>query len=48
LPERLSRIIVAYIAWLLPFEKVLHRLAGVRRPSDSLDPWIWKSAEKGI
>ncbi|KAL9560703.1 hypothetical protein ACKAV7_015194 [Fusarium commune] len=48
LPERLSRMMVAYIAWLLPFEKVLHRLAGIRGPSDSLDPWIWKSAEKGI
>jgi hypothetical protein len=48
LPERLSRIVVAYIAWWLPFEKVLHRLAGIRGPSDSLDPWIWKSAEKGI
>jgi hypothetical protein len=48
LPERLSRMMVAYIAWLLPFEKVLHRLAGIRGPSESLDPWIWKSAEKGI
>ncbi|KAG7408575.1 hypothetical protein Forpe1208_v012130 [Fusarium oxysporum f. sp. rapae] len=48
LPERLSRMMVAYIAWLLPFEKVLHRLAGIRGPSDSLDPWVWKSAEKGI
>jgi hypothetical protein len=38
LPERLSRMIVAYIAWLLPFEKVLHRLAGIRGPSESLDP----------
>ncbi|KLP12887.1 Uncharacterized protein LW94_14400 [Fusarium fujikuroi] len=48
LPECLSRMMVAYIAWLLPFEKVLHRLGGIRGPSDSLDPWIWKSAEKGI
>jgi hypothetical protein len=48
LPERLSRMMVAYIAWLLPFENVLHRLAGIRGPSDSLDPWIWKSVEKGI
>lgn len=48
LPEDVSRIMVAYIAWLLPFERVVHRLSGIRGPSDSLGPWLWKSAEKGM
>ncbi|KAH6982547.1 hypothetical protein EDB80DRAFT_656946 [Ilyonectria destructans] len=47
LPTGLSQMMVAFVAWVLPFEKVLHRLSGIRGPSDSLDPWLWKSAEKG-
>ncbi|KAF4448142.1 ATP-dependent DNA helicase PIF1, partial [Fusarium austroafricanum] len=39
---------VAYIAWLLPFEKVLHRLSGIQGPSEAINPWLWKSAEKGL
>ncbi|KAK4441867.1 hypothetical protein QBC34DRAFT_458469 [Podospora aff. communis PSN243] len=28
LPEDVSRIMVVYVAWLVPFEQVLHRLSG--------------------
>ncbi|KAK5996336.1 hypothetical protein PT974_03092 [Cladobotryum mycophilum] len=48
LPEHLSLMMVAYIAWLLPFEKVLHKLSGIRGPSEALEPWVWKTAEQGI
>ncbi|RBA11843.1 hypothetical protein FPRO05_14159 [Fusarium proliferatum] len=48
LPEGPSLMMVAYIAWLLPFEKVLHRLSGIRGPSEAIGPWLWKSAEKGL
>ncbi|OBS15767.1 hypothetical protein FPOA_09373 [Fusarium poae] len=48
LPEGPSLMMVAYVAWLLPFEKVLHRLSGIRGPSEAISPWLWKSAEKGI
>ena len=48
LPEHLSRVMVAYIAWLLPFEKVLHKLSGIRGPGESLEPWIWKTAAHGL
>ncbi|KAK5988588.1 hypothetical protein PT974_10072 [Cladobotryum mycophilum] len=48
LPEHLSLMMVAYIAWLLPFEKVLHKLSGIDGPSDTIGPWVWKTAEKGI
>ncbi|KAJ9413909.1 hypothetical protein QL093DRAFT_2594845 [Fusarium oxysporum] len=48
LPEGPSLMMVAYIAWLLPFEKVLHRLSGIRGPSEAINPWLWKSAEKGL
>ncbi|KAL9572100.1 hypothetical protein ACKAV7_003817 [Fusarium commune] len=39
---------VVYIAWLPPLKKVLHQLSGIRGPSDTLDPWHWKRADKGI
>ncbi|KAK2925351.1 hypothetical protein FoTM2_015631 [Fusarium oxysporum f. sp. vasinfectum] len=48
LPEGPSLMMVAYIAWLLPFEKVLHRLSGIRGPSEAISPWLWKSAAKGL
>jgi hypothetical protein len=48
LPEDLSRVMVAYIAWLIPFEKVVHKLSGIRGPSDKLGPWLWKTAEQGL
>jgi hypothetical protein len=39
---------VAYIAWLIPFERVLYKLSAIRGPSEDLAPWLWKSAEKGV
>ncbi|RBA11859.1 hypothetical protein FPRO05_14175 [Fusarium proliferatum] len=48
LSEGPSLMMVAYIAWLLPFEKMLHRLSGIRGPSEAISPWLWKSAEKGL
>ncbi|KAL7940361.1 P-loop containing nucleoside triphosphate hydrolase protein [Trichoderma barbatum] len=45
LPEHLSRVMVAYIAWLLPFEKAVHKLSGIRGLSEKLGLWHWKTAE---
>jgi len=36
LPADVSRIMVAYVAWLVPFEQVLYRLSGIRGPADIL------------
>ncbi|RKK31201.1 hypothetical protein BFJ66_g15949 [Fusarium oxysporum f. sp. cepae] len=51
LHERPSLMMVAYVAWLLPFEKVLHRLSGTCGPPDTLDPWqatgMWPSRWAG-
>ncbi|KJZ70092.1 hypothetical protein HIM_10519 [Hirsutella minnesotensis 3608] len=48
LPESVSKVMVAYVAWHLPFERVLHQMSGIRGPSDTLGPWLWESAEKGL
>ncbi|KAH7159264.1 hypothetical protein DER46DRAFT_507730, partial [Fusarium sp. MPI-SDFR-AT-0072] len=40
LPKGLSLMIVGYIAWLLPFKKVLHRLSGIRGLSKAINPWL--------
>lgn len=48
LPADVSRIMVAYVAWLVPLEQVLHRLSGIRGPADTLQPWLWKDASKGL
>lgn len=48
LPVDVSRMLVAYIAWLVPFEQVLHRLSGIRGPADTLHPWLWKDASKNL
>ena len=48
LSEDLSKVMVAYIAWLIPFERVLYKLSAIRGPSEDLAPWLWKSAEKGV
>jgi RAD3-like DEAD/DEAH box helicase len=48
LPADVSRMVVAYVAWLVPFEQVLHRLSGIRGPADTLQPWLWKDASKGL
>ncbi|KAK3331564.1 hypothetical protein B0H66DRAFT_487757, partial [Apodospora peruviana] len=48
LPADVSRIMVAYVVWLVPFEHVLHRLSGIRGPADTLQAWLWKDASKGL
>ncbi|KAK2035684.1 hypothetical protein LZ31DRAFT_434052, partial [Colletotrichum somersetense] len=39
---------VAYIAWVLPFERFLQADAGVHGPSVSLHPWLWKDGRRGV
>ena len=47
LPERVGRIIVAYIAWLLPFEKMLHEQVRMPELSVSVESYLWKDGRKG-
>lgn len=44
LPDDLGSAVVALIAWVL---LSLHQVSSIRGPSDTLGPWLWKSAEKG-
>ncbi|TIC89733.1 hypothetical protein CH35J_012761 [Colletotrichum higginsianum] len=48
LPNRLGKMMVAYIVWVLPFERFLHAEAGIHGPSQSLHLWLWKDARRGI
>ncbi|KAK6225124.1 hypothetical protein QIS74_02548, partial [Colletotrichum tabaci] len=48
LPDRLGKMMVAYIAWVLPFERLLYAEAGIHGPSRSLHPWLWKDARRGV
>ena len=47
LPERVSRMVVAYIAWLMPFEEFIHDVSGVTGPDKSLWSYMWKDARRG-
>ena len=46
-PERVGQIVVAYIAWILPFEEMLHDQVGIPGASESLSSYMWKDARKG-
>lgn len=48
LPQDLSKAVVAFVAWLLPFEKVLYRLSGIKGLSETLEPWLFKDRTKGL
>jgi superfamily II DNA helicase RecQ len=48
LPEQVSRMMVAYIAWVLPFERVVHEMTGMRGPAAEDWPWLWKDGRKGV
>ena len=48
LPVELSKALVAYIGWVMPFEEVLHSMSSVSGPSDRLAPWLWKCARRGV
>jgi hypothetical protein len=47
LPERVGKMVVAYIAWLLPFKEMLHDKTGIPGPSASLSSYMWKDGRKG-
>jgi len=47
LPERLGKMMVAYIIWLLPFEEMLHDQTGIPGPPVSITSYLWKDGRKG-
>ena len=47
LPTRIGKMVVAYIAWLLPFEEMLCDKAGITGLDGTLSSYMWKDARKG-
>ncbi|KAI3317262.1 hypothetical protein HD806DRAFT_492673 [Xylariaceae sp. AK1471] len=50
LPARVGLMMVAYIVWVLPFERMLHASVGgsrFRPLRAELDEWLWKDGSKG-
>lgn len=47
IPERLGKMMVAYVEWLLPFEEFLYAKTDVSGPPKSLVSLMWKSGRKG-
>jgi hypothetical protein len=47
LPERLGRIAVAYVTWVIPFERFLCQQTGAALPAADEDHWLWKDASAG-
>jgi superfamily II DNA helicase RecQ len=48
LPDRLGRVMAAYVLWLLPFEKMICAVSGAAGPAAALGPWLWKDGRKGL
>jgi superfamily II DNA helicase RecQ len=40
-------MMVAYITWLIPLERMLHDEVGIQGPKKTLDGFLWKDANKG-
>ena len=47
LPARIGRMVIAYIAWLMPFEEFIHDASGVAGPDSTLWSYMWKDARRG-
>lgn len=47
LPERVGKMMVALIAWFIPFEEMLHHETGIPAPSEALSSYLWKDGRKG-
>jgi superfamily II DNA or RNA helicase len=47
LPERVGKMVVAYIIWLIPFEELLHDEAGIPGPDETLSSYMFKDARQG-
>jgi superfamily II DNA or RNA helicase len=45
LPDRIGRMVVAYIVWLLPFERMLCRKCGVPGPREDLLEFMWRDGQ---
>lgn len=48
LPESESQKMIAYIAWVIPFEQHLSAEMGLAGVDDSLIPYLWKDARYGL
>ena len=47
LPELPTKMMVAYIAWLIPTARMLQEQAGIQGPGPSLEGFLWADARKG-
>ena len=46
LPERVGKLMIAHIAWVMPFEQLLHEQSKIPGPSPSLEAYLWKDGKK--
>ena len=44
-PERLGKMVMAYIAWLLPAEEALAELCGTPRPEEDELEFMWRHGD---
>ena len=47
LPDRLGKMMVAYVTWVVPWEEMLHEVTKIPGPSKELRSYMWKDARKG-
>ncbi|SLM37315.1 Zinc finger, C2H2 [Lasallia pustulata] len=47
LPTRVGKMVVAYIAWLIPLERMLQAQTKIQEVPESLDAYMWKDAKCG-
>jgi hypothetical protein len=48
LPARIGKMMIAYIAWVIPFERMLHDRTKISGLSASLESYLWKDGRKGV
>lgn len=48
LPDRIGRMVIAYIAWLIPSERMLCRKCKLPGPPDELVEFMWRDGRPGL
>jgi hypothetical protein len=48
LPDRLGKMMVAYVTWVVPWEAMLHEVTKIPGPLKELRSYMWKDARKGV
>jgi superfamily II DNA helicase RecQ len=48
LPDKLGKMMVAYVTWVMPWEEMLHEVTKIPGPSKDLRSSMWKDGRKGM